>query len=376
MAEPDWSIVFLLPDIVLSDGRANAVLTSLALDGIALAPEEDDRVRSYLDWSPVAKRLIGAFRTEYGTLQPPTFLIADRQTLNRLGKRPDPIIAFRNAIAIACILHNRSLRGHPPGPTWTDSFDHHPAEITLDGKRVDVRTPALTSWGLPLNKLIISRDAGLPLAELRSGDDMLAVWLGRAWRHTYLSKRNVRRGRRLFRSLELAYLAASMRSRNYNSLHEVGVSTVLWVSAIETLAAPNDRKARRLDGHSLISEHDWGDFQPALNSKRYRVVEHTRSKKSFLKVNLATKIYDYLYSARSKFVHGDKVRAGLLLPFGKRPAPPLLALASTVYRTALTAYLQRHWPWSPSLEERVSLGIFSSSYYSRHLLLARGDDGY
>jgi hypothetical protein len=301
--------------------------------------------------------------------------MAHHALLANLGKRPDPIIAFRNAIALSAVLHNRSLRGNPVGPTWTDSFDHHPAEITLDGKRVDVLTPAVRSWGLPLKNLVITRDTGLPLAELRSGDDMLAVWLGRAWRQTYFSKRRVRRGRQLFRSLELAYLAASMRSRNYSSLHEAGVSTILWVSAIEALASPPERKVHRLDGHTLVAEYDWGEFQPRLQAKRYRIIEKGGATKKFRRVDLTTKIYDHLYAARSKFVHGDRVNSRLLLPFGNRPAPTLLALASTVYRTALAAYLQRFWPWSPSLEERVTFGIFSSSYYARHLLLAAGDDG-
>ena len=59
-------------------------------------------------------------------------------------------------------------------------------------------------------------------------------------------------------------------------------------------------------------------------------------------MTLAQKIFLQLYSARSKFVHGDKVSERLLLPFGD-DAPPLLSLASTIYRTALLAYLEKHW---------------------------------
>ena len=51
----------------------------------------------------------------------------------------------------------------------------------------------------------------------------------------------------------------------------------------------------------------------------------------------------HLYNARSKFVHGDEVSTELLLPFGEE-APPLLSLASTIYRTAIVAYLEKHWP--------------------------------
>ena len=81
-------------------------------------------------------------------------------------------------------------------------------------------------------------------------------------------------------------------------------------------------------------------------------------------MTLAQKIFLHLYGARSKFVHGDKVSTRLLLPFGD-DAPPLLSLASTIYRIALMAYLDEHWPRDLWLD-------IAGMDYEDHLLKAVG----
>ena len=79
-------------------------------------------------------------------------------------------------------------------------------------------------------------------------------------------------------------------------------------------------------------------------------------------MTFAQKTFLHLYTARSKFVHGDKVSTRLLLPFGD-DAPPLLSLASTIYRVALMAHLDKHWP----REWRLDLAGMA---YRDHLLKA------
>ncbi len=96
-------------------------------------------------------------------------------------------------------------------------------------------------------------------------------------------------------------------------------------------------------------------------------------------VTLPQQVYVHLYNARSKFVHGDEVSTELLLPFGEG-APPLLSLASTIYRTALMAYLEEHWPQESTqrlASDESSLTAYfknawQNSPYEDHLLAAIG----
>ena len=368
MTRPDWIVVFIIPSLKIKAQAVNDVGLTLGLTGMALVARDDPRVQAYCEWSPAASTLLSRFLTEYSRPHDPTRLVAHRRWLDSFGKRAEPVIAFRNAVAMACVCHVRANGGWQ-GASWTESFDHHAAEVAVDGSHVDILTPALQSFAAPVEDMVFTLEHGLPVAEYIFSDERLAVWLGKAWLDTYRNGRNVAAGRTLFRSLELAYMAASMRSRNYSSIHEVGVGTVLWVNAIEILAAPSDRNVRRLDGHALVEQFVW-DMNPLLDSRRYRVVEHRRPKIKYRGAKLVAKVYDHLYEARSKFVHGDQVSRALLRPFGPDPAPPLLALASTVYRTALLAYLQRHWKWTRQMEAKDHLGTFWLSAYEQHLLKA------
>ena len=96
-------------------------------------------------------------------------------------------------------------------------------------------------------------------------------------------------------------------------------------------------------------------------------------------MTLAQKVFLRLYEARSKFVHGEKGSVKLLLTT-RDEAPPLLSLASTVYRTALMAYLEEHWPEAPTsltdnapLREVLKHAVRESFFpYEDHLLKAIG----
>jgi hypothetical protein len=241
MQEPTWSLIFLLPNVDLTDPDPyyEPALT-LHLRDIAIVGTDDDRVAEIRRWSPAADSLVRAFRNEYDELIAPAALIAKRGWLATTGKDPTPIVAFRNAVAMASVLATRARRGgNGRGIYWSDTMDFHPAQLSVDGKRVDIGTPALRHWHVPTEKLHLVRDAGLPRAKLSLFDDYLARELGRAWHARYVRRRGVRRWDVLFRSLEIAYHAAAVRFKNYGSIHEAGLGAALWVSAIEILAAPS-----------------------------------------------------------------------------------------------------------------------------------------
>lgn len=164
----------------------------------------------------------------------------------------------------------------------------------------------------------------------------------------------------LIRSLEAAYEALSVGFKNYSSLTEVGLDTVHWTTAIEVLASPPDRDVQKWDCTRLIA-HAHGFHDAELRHRKYWVKGKKGRRHT---MTLAQKIFLHLYGARSKFVHGDKVSTRLLLPFGD-DAPPLLSLASTIYRIALMAYLDEHWPRDLWLD-------IAGMDYEDHLLKAVG----
>ena len=155
-------------------------------------------------------------------------------------------------------------------------------------------------------------------------------------------------------------------------MNEVGLNAVPWATAIEVLAAPQGRNVRKTDCTELIGNVPFGE---ELSEAKYKV----RINKKQITVTLPQRIFLYLYDARSKFVHGDDVSTELLLPFGEE-APSILSLASTVYRTALTAYLEEHWPLEPTpeLDGSSSRAILEHALrenlgpYEDHLLQAIG----
>jgi hypothetical protein len=295
------------------------------------------------------------------------------------GKDPEPVIAFRNAVALSTILVGRA-RGPNAGwlgASWSDTFDYHPAQLRIDGSSFDLATPALNSIGFRLKGLSLTPDLGLPRNRLGPIDDHIGGHLARAWTTRYRRRRHLRATAKVFRSLETAYQAASIGFKNYASLNEVGMDAVYWVNAIEVLSMPIKGNVTKWDGVKLVGEFPWRD-ETSLRAKKYRVLMQRGKKgqpRKFTSLNLAQKVYLSLYTARSKFVHGDSVSERLLIPFGN-DAPSLLSLASTVYRVALRSFMTRHWPWQPDGRNLASLDFIAYGSYRDHLLAAVGEEDW
>lgn len=340
-ANPEWQLAFVLPNLLLGGRDDLPAELTLGLEGMAIVPASDPRVMEITDWSDAARRFLNSFHDGNGNAITPAVLIARDDWYKDMSNHVEPVIAFRNAVAIASILR---VRARWPGsgwagPSWSETFDHHPALLRLDGSQFDFWTPALNSIGFRLDELSLTPDLRVPRTDLWYIDDLLADQLGRVWHLRFRRRREMRKTARVFCSLEVAYEALSVGFKNYASLTETGLGTVPWTTAIEVLASPPDRDVRKWDCTGLIAQSQ-GFRDPELRHRKYWVKGRKGRRHS---MTLAQKIFLHLYAARSKFVHGDKVSTRLLLPFGD-DAPPLLSLASTIYRVALMAYLDEHWP--------------------------------
>jgi len=362
--------VFVLPNLSLRDRDVERTPLTLGLNGIAIVPSTDERIEVIRGWSHAADRFLASFHDGTGNEVQPSVLISKDSWTRKFKRSAEPVIAFRNAIALSCILPSRAggRRGSWIGVSWSDVFDFHPAQLRIDGSDLDVMTPSRSGYGTDYERLSLSVDLGVARPDLGAVDRHLAARLGRVWRDWYLRGRGGTRAARVFRSLELAYQASRMNFENYGSLHDAGLTAIRWVAAIEVLAFPDGDRISRSDGMDLVGRFRW-DRTPELRHRRYRVVEKRRKGRvvRMKNVNLAERAYDHLYAARSRFVHGDRVSEGLLVPFG-RSAPSILSLASTLYRMALIAYLEQHWPWKATVSDLTSLDFLRHGCYEDHLM--------
>ena len=367
---PDWQLAFTLPNLRLGARERSPADLTLGLEGIAIVPASDPRISKITEWSTAAKRFLDSFHDGNGKPIAPAVLIVRRDWLPDMGQDAEPVIAFRNAAAVASILRNRARWRPPPyglpGVSWSETFDYHPVRLRRDGSTFDQWTPALIQFGFQLEGLSLTPDLRVPLEGRIDTDEHLMDRLGRLWHLRYRRGSARRNAGKVFRSLEAAYEALSMRFKSFSSLTEIGLDTVHWTTAIDVLASPPHRDVTKWDCVRLIGE--WARFyEKELQAKRYWV-RRNRARES---MTLAPRIFLHLYRARSKFVHGDKVSSNLLQPFGDK-APPLTSLASTVYRTALMAFLDRHWPRKLSLTDPHFGGFAARMDYANHLLRAIG----
>lgn len=360
----DWQLAFVLPNLQLGSGERSTLALTLGLDGIAIVPTSDPRVVEITNRSEAARRFLSSFHDGNGRPIAPAALVVRRDWLADMKRNAEPVIAFRNAVAAASILWNRACwRRHGwLGVSWSEAFDYHPARLRRDGSAFDSWTPAMDQIGFQLDGLSLTPDLRLPRDDRLDVDGRLADHLGRVWHLRYRRGRDKRKAARVFRSLETAYEALSLRFKSFASLTEAGLDTVHWTTAIEVLASPPNRNVRKWDCHRLVAQ--WEGYRQELRAKRYWVKRGGRQER----MTLAPRIFLHLYRARSKFVHGDKVSGKLLMPFGYS-APPLNSLASTIYRTALVVYLERHWPRKLDFTDPHYID-FAGMQYEEHLVKA------
>ena len=373
---PQWRLAFVLPNLRLGGHERSPSEVTLGLEGIAIVPASDSRVVEVREWSEPAERFLSSFHDGNGTAITTAALIVREDWHSSIVANPEAVISFRNAVAAAAILPFRAQwQNHGwSGVLWSENFDYHPARLRSDGSKFDYWTPALNSIGFRLDGLQLTPDLRVPRPNLMHTDDNLADRLGRAWWLRYGRKREKQKTAKVFRSLEGAYDALGIRFRNYSSLSEIGLGAVPWTTAIEVLAAPEAGEVKKRHCTQLIGEHAFSD--PRLQRKKCWVKTNKGGRRH---MTLAKRVFLRLHDARSKFVHGDKVSVELLLTGGDE-APPLLSLASTIYRTALLAFLDRHWPprvtspqettsWAERLRQHVR---DNHAVYEDHLLNAIG----
>lgn len=354
----DWEFVYVLPNLVLPDDPAENVTgewpggIDLNTDVLSVVPSSDDRLQVIREATPVVGQILDSFFTSQGARYRPAVLIVRQSAPESVRRSEEAIVAFRNAIALSVVLRGRAAAAQGYGgmsPTWSDTFDFHPAQVSGRGRFV-VLSPALRSLIARDDPLHFTDSPYLPREGRRVWPDAyLYRTLGIEWGRRYNGSRpKAQFGRSLFRSLEVAYQACAVGAKNQGSIHDYGVQVALWVSAIEILSWPEERHASFTHALKLLKR---APLHGKLQKKRYRA--KMKKKGSALRMNALERAYSYLYKSRNRFLHGNPVSSSLLFTRNQTTDPaPIPRVAAVVYRAALTAYLrERHPVEIESLEE-------------------------
>jgi hypothetical protein len=138
---------------------------------------------------------------------------------------------------------------------------------------------------------------------------------------------------KLFRSLNMASMAAALPSHGDFTPYESGRSVALWVSAFEILAHPGGTgKSGYVQVYDLLEKVDW-QLSACAEEKYDPPAPMDRKKRR----NLACWAYSLINKARNDYLHGNPVNENnLLVKDSKRP---LLDYAPVLYRLALTGFL-------------------------------------
>jgi len=336
-----WELVRLLPNLrlpsVSDDTWTDAVYVTgretltLRSTWAAIVPNDDPRLLAFLETHPTGKRLVESFIGPYGQPVAPAALITRQDA--PIPRRTDAIAAYRNAVA-ACF----TLRGHAAALTeqptagrgaWSDLFDFHPAEVDK-GDSIQIHSAALLHMmGKPKQLAFAPSPYVDTVLDLRHCDQELSMLLSKAWHRAYVRRRERLLFRPVFRSLEIAFLAAAIPVKNVGSLYDFGLTVSLWVASLEALLWPVNRSASQENSVRFLSATGLDDRR--LEARRFGLKYGSRT----VRANYLQKACSLLYRARNAFMHGDAFTARNLQPWPTRPDANLIQVAPIVYRQAL-----------------------------------------
>lgn len=343
---PEWEFGFVLPNLVLpSDPNDTGPGSwshglSVAPDLIAIAPNTDPRMAALRRANPAVDQILSAFRDQHGKRYEPAVLIISTRAPESVRLSLEAIVAFRNIVAMSIILRGRAAlaRGHEASTvTWSDSFDFHPAQVGRSG-HVVIQSPALMRIVSRNARITLTHSPSISLEGRRLWADRYLLWAGgKAWRRRF-SRPILREafGDRLFRSLDVAYQACGIGSKNEASLNEYGTQLALWVSACEILAWPTDRHAHLDSVLAMLARYP---AREATHKLRFRA--KVRGKP--MRLSAVQRAYTYLYKARNHFLHGNPVSSNMMFTLNRRERIALPRIAAIVYRAALVTYLDTRY---------------------------------
>jgi len=329
----NWEFRFLLHNLELKEAFDSEFM--------AIVPNNDARLSRIIADVPAVASLIQNFADQFGKQRYPCALLIRKDAPGSTTSL-DAIVSFRNIFALSCLLYAwpRTIKSiNVFFPLWSDFFDFYPVRLTRDPNFLHILSPAANGANQP-QTFRGQVSPGLPNpAHLKfKPDDRILPPLLHVWTREFgKAKPSGWKTRVLFRSLEIAYQAASVPTSNMSSIYDFGSRIGLWLSAFEVLVHPRKGDASFQTVVELLRAFPW--HNPRLRRRLFLVVKSRKRNK--MRVNLVQNLYGELYEARNDFLHGNAVTASRLFPFRNKRRPSLTQVAPLVYKVALSCFLEK-----------------------------------
>ena len=327
-----WEAIWALPNVDLDEPVDSAAF--------ALVPPSDPRVQVLARAHRNFRAFLNQFQDTHSNPIMPTLILRRTNVPDRL-KQHEVAASFRDLIVASSVPIARSLDivydNALDRVRYSSFFWIYPWMLDRNYEHLIAPTPAMLALH-DVNQFLGHSSPDLPRATLRRRhvDEPLLQQLLRRWRARYESTRPDWVDVALFRSLHMANQACLIPAGADAVLHDYGRMTALWTAAFEILVHPGS------NGHAtlrrvldLLEKVPWLDRKLAYRRYSLKIGRMVERK------NLACWLYKHIYSCRNAFLHGNPVTIDTLrIPTSGRPLP---YHAATLYRLALTAFLDLKW---------------------------------
>lgn len=287
------------------------------------------------------RKLARRFRDVRGHRPSVGFMAANTQTV-RFDKGAE--IAFRNIVAVSTIARANLLSGISVFGLlpvhWSDYFRPFVYAFTdpENEDQVGGQTPSQLGIDDASTFKPVTNPDLAPLSELsaKNVDQVLYQALESEWIACFTKgapDEMTDAQDRLFRSLEMAFIAAGMPYDSQGTVHDYGTRLALWVSAMEILVNANGDEKKKLKG--LLGTIKTG--QPAHD----KVFDMADAKGKSVPGNLFQHLLIRVYDTRNDFLHGNQVSANSLCYWANGVGSQRLSFAaSLIYRLVLLTVLE------------------------------------
>lgn len=291
----EWHIGGVLPNLHTSE--------PIEKDGFVVTTSSDSRVTSLAEAHPLVHKYLRKFTNQYGTPVNPTVLLYYDPAGDSVDR--DVLVAFRNSIAIACLLKayrdavkSRQMRTS----VYSGTFAFYPIIPSFDYEYLTHAGIGIRGLDNRIDEFHGQTDPAVHRSRSAETPDtyILNVLLSR-WSEWKKSGKCIHEGNQLFRSLQIAFSAMAEWSPNLESVFDYGVKLGLWVAALETLIHDGKHVSREM----VVDEFNFEYFQQSGTTEKRYNSERKQDKRS---LNLPSKLCDMLYQARDAAMHGNQIR--------------------------------------------------------------------
>jgi hypothetical protein len=323
----NWVPMFALPNVRMNH--------PVEIDYLAIVHASEPRAQALASTSANFKHYMTHFKNEFDVdCQPSLILWNDAGP--REYRNTEALAAFRDALALSVVpgkIASILDRDSQEKLTYTNWFNIYPWMTGSDDKYVVMRNSVGTGVHETIQlKPQIAPSLNQEIIQKRDIDATLHKELMVRFKRRFANATPSWDDTKLFRSLNMANAAGQLPSQGDFTPYDAGRAIALWASAFEIAAHPGSGKPGHLQVYGLLEKVEWQTI--ACKDARHPCMAPPEARRPRV---LACAIYSRIHSARSDYLHGNKVSDVQLavMPY-KRFLPDY---APVLYRAALSGLL-------------------------------------